>query len=101
VVFLFAHIPLNTNMSNYVCRMETLQYYGGDGFGGCAEDWDYTIKHGEDLEVSFDNFTKAKTFYDSLNEPKAFWDDLRGELLDAWFMGDESTDDEKELHLPF
>ena len=58
-----------------------LEYYGGDGFGGCKENDFYTIKSDEG-DIEFNDFSKAKKYYDKLFCAKAFWN--RNELLDAY-----------------
>lgn len=58
-----------------------LEYYGGDGFGGLKENGAYAVKY-QDKGRVFNSLKAAREFYDSLNEPKAFWSGI--ELIDAW-----------------
>lgn len=58
-----------------------LEYYGGDGFGGLSQFGDYRVKY-QDIDKRFTSLKMAREFYDSLNEPKAFWSGI--ELIDAW-----------------
>ena len=67
-----------------------LEYYGGDGFGGCKEDALYQVKWGDDKHKYFGKFSKAKKFYDGLNEPKAFWNNDTMELLDCYVYKDSN-----------
>lgn len=61
-----------------------LQHYGGDGFGGLKEYGLYFV-HYQEKKKPFNSLSKARAFYDSLNEEKAFWSHNNApELIDAY-----------------
>lgn len=59
--------------------------YGGDGFGGCKEIAMYEVKfESKEHGKYFNRLSKAREFYDSLNEEKFIWSiDGMPELLDG------------------
>jgi hypothetical protein len=60
-----------------------LDYYGGNGYGGCAEEDKYVVKFGAHDSKEFTSLSKARDFYDGLMETKSVWHKRRGELLEA------------------
>lgn len=71
--------------------MKKLVKYGGDGFGGCKENAMYAVKYeSKEHDKYFNKLSKAREFYDSLNEEKAIWSiDGMPELLDAMYWEEE------------
>jgi len=70
-----------------------LEYYGGDGYGRCPENGDYTVKHGGDenpKEVDFTKLSEAVKYFESLNESKAIWNNYTMELLECYTEKDDN-----------
>lgn len=54
--------------------MKKLVEYGGDGFGGCKEVAMYEVNHESKIHGKyFNQLSKAREYYDSLNEAKFIW----------------------------
>ena len=85
--------------------MKKLAYHSGNGFQDAYENGFFEIKFGSYKKREFKSFQKAKLFYDSLNEEKAFWDISKGfpELLDSQTFQEESEIGKEETFddLPF
>ena len=52
--------------------MKKLKFYGGQGYGYSNEIGKFEVKANETKQ--FTNLSKAKEYYESLNEEKAIWD---------------------------
>ena len=52
--------------------MKKLKYYGGQGYDYSNEIGKFVVKANETKQ--FTNLSKAKEYYESLNEEKAIWD---------------------------
>ncbi len=51
-----------------------LEYYGGNGYKGLREIGDYEVV--TDERKRFTKLSEARTYYNSLNEPKALWHNM-------------------------
>lgn len=62
-----------------------LEYYAGDGFGGCKENGNYEVKS-EEGDIEFKSLRKAQKYYDKLFCAKFFWNIDTHELLDGYTL---------------
>lgn len=77
---------------------KVLEYYGGEGWGFSYENGNYQVKHGG-KEVDFKKLSKAKKYYESINDEKCCWNLTVGfpVLLEAHVWGTGEPYDPTDL----
>jgi hypothetical protein len=65
-------------------EIKKLISYGGSGYEGVREMGLFEVKHGDTIKT-FKILTIAKSYFNSINEPKSLWDITKGaELIDCY-----------------